>query len=392
MKKYDFENIIDRRNTGSEKWNIAFEKVRDIPEGIVPLSVADMEFPLPPPIKEGLKNWLENCVLGYTDATDEYYDEVIRWMERRHSFSPKKEWFILTPGVVSALFDMVRAFTKEGDHVIINTPVYYPFRMAVRQTGRMLVESHLIPDGNTYKFDFDDFERKCSDERAKLFILCSPHNPSGRVWTKDELLTISEICLKHNVFIISDEIHFDLILPGYRHTSLATFEGKYLQNCAICTSPSKTFNLAGLQCSNIFIPDEGKRNLLKKQKGFFTLNAFAYPVTIFAYRDCEDWLNELIGLIDNNKKLVESFFKINIPLAKIYDLQGTYLQWIDFKFLGMDNRELGKFMNEKAYIFASEGYAFGSGGEGFERFNLACPTRVINEALIRLKKAISEKI
>ena len=390
MKKYDFETITDRRNTGSEKWNMFSDRGIDVPQGVIPLSVADMEFPLAEPIRESLKGWLDNCVLGYTEPTGEYFDEVIRWMERRHGFSPKREWFVLTPGVVSALFDMVRLYTKKGDKVIINPPVYYPFMLAVKQAGRIVVESPLVPAGNTYNFNFEDFERKCADEKVKLFILCSPHNPVGRVWTEEELINICEICYRYNVFIISDEIHFDLIMPGYRHTSLATFEEKYLLNSAVCTSPSKTFNLAWLQCSNIFIPDENRRRLFNKAKGFFTLNAFAYPVTISAYRHCEDWLTQLINLVNSNKTLVENFFGEKIKKEVVYDLQGTYLQWIDFNFLGMDNKALEKFMNESAYIFPSQGYAFGTGGSGFVRLNLACPGGVIKDALTRLDKALSE--
>ncbi len=389
--KYDFTRILDRRDTGSEKWNLMLDGSRNIPGGIVPLSVADMEFNLPPPIAEGLKNWLSDCVLGYTEPTGEYYNEVIRWMERRHNFSPEKEWFVLSAGVVPAIFDMVSALTRKGDRILITPPVYYPFRIAIEACGRKVAESPLVPEGNTYNIDFDDFERKCSDDKVTMFILCSPHNPVGRVWTKDELARICEICLKHKVFIISDEIHSDLILPGNRHVSLGTFEEKYLKNCAVCTSPSKTFNLAGLQCSNIFIADEGRRNKLSQAKGYFSLNAFAYPACIFAYRDCEDWLGELLAAVDGNKRLAEDFITNNLPEAKVYDLQGTYLQWIDFGFLGFDNLKLEKFMHEKAYIFADEGYIFGTGGSGFERLNLACPQKVIESALERLCGAIKAR-
>lgn len=387
--KYDFTKIIDRRGTGSEKWNLAYTGRNDIPEGIVPLSVADMEFPMPEPIAEGLRGWLSDCVLGYTEPTDEYYSEVIRWMERRHGFSPKKEWFTLSAGVVPAIFDMVAAFTEKGDSVLIAPPVYYPFRMAIEANGRNVAESPLVPHGNTYDIDFEDFEKKCSDEKVRLFILSSPHNPVGRVWTEDELKRICEICLLHNVFIIDDEIHSDLILPGYRHVSMGTFEEKYLKNCAICTAPSKTFNLAGLQCSNIFIPDEKRRNKIAAAKGYFSLNAFAYPACIFAYRDCGEWMDELISVIESNKKLVESFMKEKLPDVKVYDLQGTYLQWIDFSCFGMNEKQLEKFMTEKAYIFADEGYIFGSGGVGFERINLACPAIVIKDALDRLYDAVT---
>ena len=259
---------ITDRNTGSEKWNMFSDRGIDVPQVI---SVGGgYGIPLAEPIRESLKGWLDNCVLGYTEPTGEYFDEVIRWMERRHGFSPKREWFVLTPGVVSALFDMVRLYTKKGDKVIINPPVYYPFMLAVKQAGRIVVESPLVPAGNTYNFNFEDFERKCADEKVKLFILCSPHNPVGRVWTEEELINICEICYRYNVFIISDEIHFDLIMPGYRHTSLLPSRKNSAKLRRMHLS-FQTFNLAGLQCSNIFIPDETEEGCLIKQRAFSPL-------------------------------------------------------------------------------------------------------------------------
>jgi bifunctional pyridoxal-dependent enzyme with beta-cystathionase and maltose regulon repressor activities len=237
--------------------------------------------------------------------------------------------------------------------------------------------------------DFEDLKSKAADPKNKILILSNPHNPVGRVWKKEELTELGRICNDNNVIVVSDEIHFDLILPGYRHVSMGTFDEKYLKNCAICTAPSKTFNLAGLQCSNIFIPNEKRRNKIAAAKGYFSLNAFAYLACIFAYRDCGEWLDELIAVIDGNKKLVENFIKEKLPGVKVYDLQGTYLQWIDFSYLGMDEKQLEKFMTEKAYIFADEGYIFGAGGAGFERINLACPSKVIKDALDRLYAAVA---
>lgn len=388
IKKYDFEKLINRKNTGSGKWNQMYEINPDVAEDIVPLSVADMEFKTAPEIVEGLKKFLDESVLGYTSATDDYYKSVIGWMERRHGFSPNKEWFIEMPGVVPALKHMVSALTRPGDSVLIMTPVYYPFRSVAETQGRNIIETELIAEGNTYKIDFEDFEAKARREDVKLFILCSPHNPIGRVWTKQELELLCHLCYENDVFVISDEIHFDLIMPGYKHVSLGTFEEKYLENCAICTAPSKTFNLAGLQTANIFISNKDIRERVSKEKGFGTLNAVGYKACELAYNCCEDWLEQAIEVIDGNRKYIEEFMARNIPRVKVFEMQATYLMWLDFNALGMDYKELEKFMQYKAQLFLDEGYIFGKGGYGFERINIACPKWVIEGAMERLLKAV----
>lgn len=389
IKKYDFEKLINRKNTGSGKWNQMYEINPDVAEDIVPLSVADMEFKTAPEIVEGLKRFLDESVLGYTSATDDYYKSVIGWMERRHGFSPNKEWFIEMPGVVPALKHMVSALTRPGDSVLIMTPVYYPFRSVAETQGRNIIETELIAEGNTYKIDFEDFEAKARREDVKLFILCSPHNPIGRVWTKQELELLCHLCYENDVFVISDEIHFDLIMPGYKHVSLGTFEEKYLENCAICTAPSKTFNLAGLQTANIFISNKDIRERVSKEKGFGTLNAVGYKACELAYNCCEDWLEQAIEVIDGNRKYIEEFMARNIPRVKVFKMQATYLMWLDFNALGMDYKELEKFMQYKAQLFLDEGYIFGKGGYGFERINIACPKWVIEGAMERLLKAVN---
>lgn len=389
IKKYDFEKLINRKNTGSGKWNQMYEINPDVAEDIVPLSVADMEFKTAPEIVEGLKRFLDESVLGYTSATDDYYKSVIGWMERRHGFSPNKEWFIEMPGVVPALKHMVSALTRPGDSVLIMTPVYYPFRSVAEAQGRNIIETELIAEGNTYKIDFEDFEAKARREDVKLFILCSPHNPIGRVWTKQELELLCHLCYENDVFVISDEIHFDLIMPGYKHVSLGTFEEKYLENCAICTAPSKTFNLAGLQTANIFISNKDIRERVSKEKGFGTLNAVGYKACELAYNCCEDWLEQAIEVIDGNRKYIGEFMARNIPRIKVFEMQATYLMWLDFNALGMDYKELEKFMQYKAQLFLDEGYIFGKGGYGFERINIACPKWVIEGAMERLLKAVN---
>ena len=388
--KYDFETLVNRKGTGSSKWGWMYEALPNAGEDVVPLSVADMELKNPPAIIEGLKKYLDNIILGYTGETEHYYESVISWMERRHGFSPKKEWFIMTAGVVPGIKEMVGAFTKPEDSVLMLTPVYYPFYMTVEEQGRKVLGSELILKDNEYSIDFDDFAAKAARPETTLFILCSPHNPIGRVWTKEELLKLAEICYENNVFIISDEIHFDLIMPGFEHVSMGTFEEKYLNNCAICTAPSKTFNLAGLQTSNIFIPNEEYRNKITSARGYFSLNIFGYKACELAYDECEEWLDELLLFLDENRKLVEEFCAKNMPEVKVHRLQGTYLMWLDFRAWGMTKEEQEDFMVHKAQAIFDEGYVFGEGGVGFERINIACPKRILEATLERIYKAKKE--
>ena len=388
--KYDFETLVNRRNTGSHKWEGMYEQIPNAGDDIVPLSVADMELKNPPAIIEGLKKYLDNIILGYTGETENYYKSVTSWMERRHGFSPKKEWFVMTAGVVPAIKEMVGAFTKDGDSVLMLTPVYYPFYSSVEANGRTVLGSELILEGTEYRIDFEDFAEKAARPETTLCILSSPHNPIGRIWTKEELLKLCEICLENNVFIISDEIHFDLIMPGFEHVSMGTFEEKYLNNCAICTAPSKTFNLAGLQTSNIFIANEEYRNKMTAARGYFSLNIFGYKACELAYDECEEWLDELLLFLDKNRKFVEEFVAEKMPEVKVHRLQGTYLMWLDFRAWGMNEKELEDFMVHKAEAIFDEGYVFGEGGIGFERINIACPKRVLEATLERIYKAKQE--
>ena len=384
--KYDFTSIPDRRDCGSNKWNGA----KNASPEFVPLSVADMEFYPAPQIVSAIKKTAENSVLGYTSPTDEYYDAVISWMKRRHDFDVKKEWIINTPGVVDALGILIQATTKPGDSVIILTPVYYPFDMAVLAKSRKIIYSELINSNGRYEINYADLEQKC--KRAKALLFCNPHNPVGRVWTKDELKKVADICCRNKVFIIDDEIHHDIIMPGYEHTVMSNVGNFVLDNIAICTAPSKTFNLAGLQCSNIIIPNSKIRakasacSLLNMQMG---LNIFAYPSCIAAYNECEDWLEKLLTVVHENAMLVESFMAEYFPEVKVYPLEGTYLQWLDMRELGMTHIEL-KEMLEGAGLYLDNGEMFGPLGRGFQRINLACAKVTIEKALIRFKNAVEE--
>jgi putative C-S lyase len=347
-----------------------------------------MELKNPPAIIEGLKEYLDNIILGYTGETEHYYESVISWMERRHGFSPKKEWFIMTAGVVPGIKEMVGAFTKPEDSVLMLTPVYYPFYMTVEEQGRKVLGSELILNGTEYTIDFDDFAEKAARPETTLFILCSPHNPVGRVWTEEELRRIADICLENHVYLLSDEIHFDLIMPGYKHVSLFNLGEKYLGNTIVFTSPSKTFNLAGMHASNVFIPDENIRLALRKKYGGFSLAALSYKAVELAYARATGWMEAMVEHIDGNRKFVMDFLAERLPMLTAPDMEGTYLLWLDIRKLGLSEEEKAELLYKKAYVLGDTGTVFGPGGEGFERINLACPRWVLKDAFERLEKAI----
>jgi putative C-S lyase len=391
--KYDFENVIDRSMLGSSKWCEMRTANPDIPEGIIPFSVADMELKNAPQIMEGLRRYLDadQMTLGYTSPTDSYKEAVSSWMKRRHNWDADMKWNLLSPGVVTAFFVAIRAFSEPDDGVLIFSPVYYPFKMAIEKNGRTVVDVPLLVNGMRYEIDWEKFEEAARLPKNKILLFCSPHNPVGRVWNEAELRRVSEICLANNILMLSDEIHNDLIMPGYKHTVYATLSKEAEQNCIICTAPSKTFSLAGLQTSNIFVPNEELHKKLFDEmfnSALFTLNAIGYKACEIAYTQCEDWLEQVVELVAENARLVESYMAEKIPQIKVFPLEGTYLQWWDCRSLFGDFREMEEFMRKKAYLFLDEGYMFGETGKGYERINLACPTRVLQEALDRLHNAL----
>lgn len=389
--KYNFETAPDRRGTGAFKWNSMYEAKPDVSDGVIPFSVADMEFQNPQPLLDGMAKYVSQAVYGYTGPTHAYYESVINYMKRRHNWDIQKDWIITTPGVVPALNELVKAFSEPGDGVIITRPVYYPFSMAIENSGRKLVNVSLINRNGHYEMDFEGLEKAAKDPSTKLMILCSPHNPVGRVWTEDELRKLASICNSNGVMILSDEIHFDFVFPGHKHTVLATLSEEIAQNNIFCTAPSKTFNLGGVQVSNIIIPNPKLReryNEYHKSMGMLALNMFAYKIGELVYNTCGDWFEELMQVLDTNRKLVEQYITTYLPQIKVIPLEGTYLQWLDCRALGMSGKELETFMQEKAELFFDEGYIFGEEGDGFERWNLACPTKYIQEGLERLRKAV----
>lgn len=387
MSKYDFTSIPDRSLDGAAKWTEGTTKE------FVPLSVADMEFFTAPEIKEALADLAQNSVLGYTDPTERYFDAVKSWLLRRHGFEVQTDWILRTPGVVTALQLLVEATVDEGEAVLILTPVYYPFDMSVMAKGRNIVYSKLINTNGVYTLDEEDFKKKCALPEVKALIISNPHNPVGKVWTKDELTFIGNTCLENGVFVIDDEIHNDLIMPGAVHTVLATISEEIKNNCAVCTAPSKTFNLAGLQCSNIIIPNKDIREKMQLCIGLssgYHLNIFAYRACEAAYNKCEAWLDELIPIIKENADLVEGFMKENFPEVICSPLEGTYLQWIDLRKLGFTHEEMREIL-EGEKIFLDNGEMFGILGRGFQRINLACAKETLEKALIRFKNGVEKR-
>lgn len=387
--KYDFETIIDRSHSGSSKWDIMKEAKPDVPNNIAPLSVADIDIPLAPEIKDGLIEFLNNdVVLGYTNPTDRYYQAVKNWMLNRHDYKIEKDWIVISNGIVPALFDAVAAFTNKNNGVIIFTPVYYPFYRAIETNDRQIIECPLINQDTNYKIDFNKLENLAKDSNNKMLILCNPHNPIGRVWQKEELEKIAKICLDNDLIIVSDEIHQDLIMPGFKHYPIAALNDRIADITITCSAPSKSFNLAGLQGSNIIIKNPNLRDkfiLQQEKRSFHSLNTIAYEATILAYNKGENWLEEFKSLIYKNYQILVDFINQNLPKVKIYPLQGTYLAWLDFRSYSYHFKDLEKKMIN-ADLYLDEGYLFGQEGEGFERINIACPTSVLLEALERLKK------
>lgn len=384
--KYDFTTLVKRWGHGSGKWDGMTAKKPELKYDPVPLSVADMEFKNAPEIAEGLKEFMDTHILGYTSPTKEYLSAVCAWMEKRHNWHIEPDWIVGTHGVVEALKVSVEAFCQPGDGVITFTPVYYPFYMAIEKHGCEIVRCPLIYKDNAYTIDFDLFEKLCKDDNNKMFILCSPHNPVGRVWTADELTKICDICRENNVRIISDEIHFDIIMPGYKHTTIHNVS-KPSDNIIVCTAPSKTFNLAAMQTSNIIIPDEKDRERFREIIGFNGPSALGLEACRIAYTRCAQWADEMVQAVDENRKLAVDFIAERIPEIKAIELQGTYLLWLDCTALHKTKEELEAMMVE-AELFLDEGYMFGDEGIGFERVNLAAPKRVIQAALERLERAV----
>lgn len=389
-RNLDFDTIIDRNNTNSLKYDFALEL--GMPEHVLPLWVADMDFRVSSYIQDAISHQVQHGIFGYSDTKEEYFRAVAGWMERHHDWKVKKEWLVRTPGIVFALAMAVRAFTKEGDGVLICQPVYYPFSEVILDNNRKLVNSELVQDVNgRYGVDFEDFEEKIVRENVKLFILCSPHNPVGRVWTKEELLRMGEICKKHNVIIVSDEIHADFVYSG-KHQVFTALKEEYMEFSIVCTSPSKTFNIAGLQISNIFIPNPTLREAFQKQiraAGFSELNIMGLAACEAAYNHGEEWYNAMLTYVEANIDYIKEYLEKNLAQVKMQKPEGTYLVWLDFRELSLSSKELEELIVHKAGLWLDGGEMFGAAGAGFQRVNTACPRKILTRALNQLKEALN---
>ena len=387
--KYDFTTLPDRSTMSSGKWGSMKRLNPAVPAGIAPMSTADMDLLPPPQLVEGLKDYVGSVIFGYTRPWDSYNQAVADWMQTRHNWKIEKDWIVPTPGIVPALFDGVLAYTQPNDGVIILTPVYHPFYGAIRSAGRTIVESPLIATGDSYQIDFADFEKKAQDKKNTLLIFCSPHNPIGRVWTREELEKIADICLKNNVTIMCDEIHHDLIMPGYEHTVMADLSPEIADITVTFTAASKSFNIAGLQTSNVIISNPELREKLREAMNAHSIhggNMMGYKATEIVYTQCADWLDECIDLIWKNYNYVRDYCEKNIPEVKVKKMEGTYLPWIDMNGFGLDEKTLEKELAEKALIFGNMGSMFGTAGNCFLRITLVCPYSVIVETMDRLGK------
>ncbi|MCP3901922.1 MAG: pyridoxal phosphate-dependent aminotransferase [Desulfobacteraceae bacterium] len=390
MKKdWNFDEMIDRSHTGSMKWepevlNRVFGKGK---EGLLPLWVADMDFKCPTPIRMAMENRISHQIYGYSITDPSYYSALISWYERRHQWSMAKDWILTTPGVVPAITYMIQCFTNPGDKVLIQSPVYYPFARSILNNGRQIQDNPLqIIDGQ-YEMDFDDLEIKAKDPRVKLAILCSPHNPVGRVWKRGELEMFGKICIENNILIISDEIHCDLIMPGHKHTCFPTLSEEFAQNSITGIAASKTFNLAGLQQSSIIIPNPDIRaRLFTHLENLGFINGvggtlFGAIAATAAYNEAEEWLDDLLIYLNDNFNFLKTTLEQSLSGVKVFDLEGTYLAWADFKELGHDNETQIRLLEETAKVGLDHGNWFGDNGTGFERFNIACPRTILEKAV-----------
>lgn len=384
---YNFDTIIDRQGTNSIKYDFAIERGK--PEGLLPMWVADMDFPAPPEVLEDIQQSVSHGIFGYTEPKDDYYNAVTEWFGSRFGYHVASHEIVKSPGLVYGLAQAVRAFTDPNETVMIQTPVYYPFYDVVLNNGRTLVTNSLVYDGGKYSIDLDDFEQKIIDNDVKLFILCSPHNPVGRVWTRLELEQMNNICVKYGVIVVSDEIHCDFIWNEHKHTCF----GLLNENAVVATAPSKTFNLAGLQVSNIFVKNEDLRNKLKTEisrSGYSQLNTLGIVACQSAYTKGSAWLEMLKTYLAENIQLVQDFLTARLPKIKLIDPQAMYLLWLDFSEYGLTQTELDCRITEGAKLWLNNGTMFGEEGRGFQRINIACPRTVLIDALGRLEKEFTK--
>lgn len=386
--QYDFDTPIDRTHTWSIKHD--FKKENGKADDILPLWVADMDFRSSDSVVEALKKAVDHGIFGYSRADESYFDAVAAWYQKRHHLTLQPEWMTCTPGIVFALSIAVRAFTQEGDAVLIQPPVYHPFSRAILRNKRTLVENPLVLKDGHYEMDLEELEQKVLDEHVKLMILCNPHNPVGRVWTREELTALADVCLRHHVYVISDEIHGDFVWQGHEQTPYASISEEACLHSMMCTAPSKTFNLAGMATSNLFIPDPEMRRKFRSELldvGQENMNRLGLFACRAAYEGGGEWLDQLIGYLAGNLALVRDFCKNRVPQIQLVEPEGTYLAWLDCRELGMTDDELMAFFSNEAKVWLDPGTHSGEQGSGFMRFNLGSSHSVIAQALDQIEAA-----
>ena len=391
LEKINFNIVVNRKNTNCLKYDFAVRRGR--PENVLPLWVADMDFKVAPEITQAIEKRVAHGIFGYSEVKEEYFEAVAAWMEQKHGWHVKEDWLVKTPGVVFALAMAVQAFTEPGDAVIIQQPVYYPFSEVIADNGRRIVDNTLeLKEDGKYHINFEDFEQKVKENHVKLFLLCSPHNPVGRVWTKEELKKIAAICRKYDVIVVSDEIHEDFVFNG-KHQVFADLSEDAKNRTITCTAPSKTFNLAGLQVSNIWIANPKLREKFKKQiaaAGYSQLNTLGLTAGEAACRYGGEWHAELLGYLKSNLNFLREFLQTRLPEVKLIEPEGTYLVWLDFGSLGLTEEQREELLTKKAGIWLDSGAIFGAAGEGFERINIACPRSILKDALERIERAVRQ--
>lgn len=388
----EFDIVRERRGTDSLKYD--YTAIKGKPDDALPLWVADMDFPVADEIHDALAERIDHGIFGYSDDADgSYYDSLSAWYQGRFDYATRPEWLVKTPGVVYAICTAIRAYTRKGDAVLIQEPVYYPFRESILDNERRVVVNELQCRDGHYEMDLVDFERKIVENGVKLFILCSPHNPVGRVWSKEELTAMGDICVKHGVLVVADEIHADFVCEGHRHLVFAGLKPEYSDITITCTAPTKTFNLAGLQISNILIANRTLRHAFRKElnaAGYSQPNVMGLVACRAAYAHGARWLAELRTYLQENLAYLRDFLAAELPQIHLVEPEGTYLVWLDCKALGLSGAELDDFMVQKAKLWLDDGNMFGQGGEGFQRINIACPRATLTEALARLKTAVDK--
>ena len=388
-RNLDFDTIIDRKNTDCLKYD--FAKRRGMPEDVLPLWVADMDFKTSSYVEDALAERARHGIFGYSESQTPYFEIVRDWMKRHHDWEVKEPWLIKTPGVVFALAMAVKAYTEPGDGVLIQSPVYYPFSEVIEDNRRRIVSNTLVlGEDHKYHIDFEDFERQIKENQIKLFFLCNPHNPVGRVWTTDELTRLGDICLKYRVTVVSDEIHSDFIFRG-KHQVFADLKKEYADITVTCTAPSKTFNLAGLLLSNIFISNRELRHKFRQQvnaAGISQLSPFGLVACETAYTQGEEWYQAMLAYVAENIAFTKEYVEKHLPGVEMVEHEGTYLVWLDFRKTGLSVEELEDLIVNRAKLWLDSGKIFGKSGEGFQRINVACPREILEEALHRIREQL----